>query len=422
MGNTIKNIHAREILDSRGTPTLETKITLDDGTEAKAQVPSGASEGPYEAWELRDNDKNRYHGKGVLKAAKNVNTMISALLRGQPISDLKGIDERMITADATKNKSHLGSNAILSVSLAAARCAAKSQKIPLYQFLRETRGLEEEITHFPLPMMNVVNGGLHSDSDLSVQEFMIVPNKEKVSENIRLGAEIFYSLRETFESKDLSTSVGDEGGFAPKLHSNTEPLDLILLAISRTNYEIGRDVVLALDCAASEFYESDSKRYFLRFEQMNLTCEQLINLYTEWVAQYPIVSIEDGLVEDDWEGWQLLMRKIGNRVNIVGDDLFATNIERLKIGVEKKAANSILIKPDQIGTVSEVLACIKHAQENNFKVIISHRSGETEDTFIADLAVGVNADYIKCGIPSRGERVAKHNRLMEIEEEINSNS
>ena len=422
MPNTIKHLHAREILDSRGTPTLEAKVILDDGTWAKAQVPSGASEGEFEALEIRDNDKNRYAGKGVLKAADNVNTKIAELLKGRSVLDIKAIDDKMIAADGTKNKSSLGANATLGASIACARAAAQVQGIPLYQFLQEVHGKEKEAANFPQLMMNVINGGLHSDSDLSIQEFMIIPRKDKVAENVRMGAEVFYSLRETLESKDLTTSVGDEGGFAPKLHSNTEPLDLIVLAISRTNYEVGKDVVLGLDCAASEFYESDSKRYFLRYEQMNLTAEQLVNLYMEWIAQYPIVSIEDGLVDDDWEQWQMQMRKIGNRVDLVGDDLFATNVERLKIGVEKKAANSVLIKPDQIGTVSEALACIKYAQDNNYKVIVSHRSGETEDTFIADLAVAVGADYIKCGIPSRGERIAKHNRLMEIEEELNQNS
>lgn len=420
MNDTIKHLQAREILDSRGTPTLETKVTLNDGTWAKAQVPSGASEGEFEAWEMRDNDPNRYAGNGVLKAVANVNTKIAELLKGRSVLDIKALDDKMIAADGTKNKSSLGSNAILGASIACTRAAALVKGVPLYRFLQELYGVKKEISNFPLPMMNVINGGLHSDSDLSVQEFMIIPQKEKISENIRLGVEVFYSLRETFKSKDLAISVGDEGGFAPKLHSNTEPLDLILLAISRTDYIVGKDVALALDCAASEFYESDSQRYFLRFEQMNLTAEQLVNLYAEWIAQYPITSIEDGLVDNDWEQWQLLMRKVGNRIDIVGDDLFATNIERLKIGVKKKAANSILIKPDQIGTVSEAMACIKYAQDNNFKIIISHRSGETEDTFIADLAVAVGADYIKCGIPSRGERVAKHNRLMEIEQELTS--
>lgn len=415
----IKNIHAREILDSRGNPTIEVAVVTDSDAEGVASIPSGASTGTYEALELRDSDPNRYQGKGVIKAVENVNTKIAPAIKGESVEKQQELDKKMIELDGTENKAKLGANAILGVSLACAKAAATLLKIPLYQYLRSLTKIKGDY-ELPLPMMNIVNGGKHADSDLDIQEFMIVPQAPEFKERIRMGAEVFYSLKSVLESKNLSLLVGDEGGFAPPLNTHTEAMDLILLAISRTGYTVGEDVALALDAAASEFYKSAAKKYFLKLEKLSLSAEEMVNMYADWQAQYPIISLEDGLSEDDWEGWEKLTKKLKDKIQLVGDDLFVTNIDRFQKGIDRKIANAILIKLNQIGTLTETLNCIQVAQDNNYHVVISHRSGETADTFISDLSVAVNAAYIKTGSLSRGERVVKYNRLMAIEEELDN--
>lgn len=417
----IKTIHAREILDSRGNPTVEVEVVTDSDVSGVASVPSGASTGTYEALELRDGDLNRYQGKGVLKAVENVNTKLAVALKGTAVGKQREIDEKMMEIDGTENKAKLGANAILGVSLACARAAALSLKIPLYQHLRSLTKMEGEY-ELPFPMMNIVNGGKHADTELDIQEFMIVPQAEEFRERIRMGAEIFYSLKNVLESKNLSLLVGDEGGFAPRVETHTAAMDLILLAVSRTGYTIGKDVALALDAAASEFYKTAAKKYFLKLEKLSLTSEEMVNMYADWQAEYPLISLEDGLSEDDWEGWEKLTKKLKDKLLLVGDDLFVTNLNRFKKGIERKIANAILIKLNQIGTLTETLDCVQLAQDNDYQVVISHRSGETADSFIADLSVAVNAEYIKTGSLSRGERVVKYNRLMEIEEELRKNN
>jgi len=417
MSSKIKKIQALEILDSRGNPTVEVKAITDNGFCGITSIPSGASTGTYEALELRDNDPNRYRGKGVLKAVENVNTKLAPAIEGMGVEKQEEIDQKMIKLDGTENKAKLGANAILGVSLACAKAAAASQRAPLYQYLRSLTSIKGEY-QFPLPMMNVINGGKHADSGLDIQEFMIVPRAAEFKERIRMGAEIFYSLKSVLETKNLPVSVGDEGGFAPHLNSHKEAMDLILLAISKTNYTVGSDVSLALDSAASEFYKSEAEKYFLQLENLSLSSEEIIKMYEDWLANYPIISLEDGLSEDDWNGWVKLTAKLKDKIQLVGDDLFVTNIERLKKGIDQSIANAILIKLNQIGTLTETLKCIQVAKDNGYRIVISHRSGETSDTVISDLSVAVNAEYIKTGSLSRGERVVKYNRLMEIEKEF----
>ncbi|MFA6525431.1 MAG: phosphopyruvate hydratase [Patescibacteria group bacterium] len=416
----IKEIFAREILDSRGNPTIEAKVIASDGSIGIAAVPSGASTGTYEALELRDADPDRYLGKGVLKAVENVNFKIAPALKDFVLGKQAELDKKMIELDATENKAKLGANAILSVSLAYARVSAKSAKIPLYEYLRALSKIKGKYS-FPLPMMNIINGGQHADNKLSVQEFMIVPKADSFRECVRMGAEIFHSLKVVLENNKLSVMVGDEGGFAPKVQSHKEAMNLIMMAVSKTQYETGKNVSFALDAAASEFHNAASNKYLIQPEQHSMTSEDMINMYADWQSNYPIISIEDGLTEDDWDGWQLMTKKLKDKMMLVGDDLFVTNINRFKKGIDKGIANAILIKLNQIGTLTETLDCIRLAKENGYKTVISHRSGETADTFIADLSVAVNSEYIKTGSLSRGERIVKYNRLMEIEEEVGGN-
>jgi enolase len=420
MMTKIKNIHAREILDSRGNPTVEVDIFLENGIIGRAAVPSGASTGEHEALELRDGDKKRYSGKGVLKAVKNVNETIAPKLIGRDVTKQEEIDKLMIDLDGTENKEKLGANAILGVSLAVAQAGAISSKIPLYRYLREIYPLP--MTHYllPLPMMNVINGGSHADNNVDLQEFMIVPMRENFRESLRIGAEVFHNLKEVLKKKGYSTAVGDEGGFAPDLKSNEEAIQVILEGIKRAGYEAGEDVLLALDPAASEFYQDG--RYILASEKKDLSASEMVDFYKEWIDKYPIVSIEDGLAQDDWEGWKEMTLKLGKKIQIVGDDLFVTNPKRLKRGIEEGIANSILIKLNQIGTLTETIETIKMAKEAKYSTVISHRSGETEDTTIADVAVAVNAGQIKTGSCSRSERIAKYNQLLRIEEELGPKS
>jgi len=407
-------VNAREILDSRGNPTIEVEVQTESGGFGRAAVPSGASTGEYEAVELRDGDKGRYLGKGVQKAVENVNDKLGPAILGLPALDQPGVDARLIELDGTKNKGKLGANAILGVSMAVARAAADVVDIPLWRYLG---GIQARV--LPTPLMNVINGGAHADSGLEIQEFMIVPHGfDKFSEALRAGTEIFHNLKKILAKDGYTTSVGDEGGFAPKLAKNEEALQKILSAIEAAGYQPGKQVSLALDCAASEFHGEDG-RY--TFDGKPLTSAELVDVYAELSRKYPIVSIEDGLDENDWDGWKLLTDKIGNEVQLVGDDLFVTNIERLATGIEKGIANSILIKLNQIGTVTETLDAITLAHKNNYTSIISHRSGETSDTFIADLAVATNAGQIKTGSLSRTDRIAKYNQLLRIAEQLDTN-
>jgi enolase len=408
----IKSVHAREILDSRGNPTLEVEVELFDGTIETGAVPSGASTGKYEAVELRDNDKTRYHGLGVLNAVANVNQHIAPAIMNLEATAQIDVDQHMMQLDSSPNKSHLGANAILGVSIAVARTAAKSLKIPLYRYL----GGADACT-LPVPMMNILNGGKHAANSTDFQEFMIVPaGSDGFSHAMQMGAEIYQELKSVLKQKGYNTNVGDEGGFAPSLESNNQAVEAIMSAIEKAGYEPGKDCFIALDPASSEFFENG--RYKLAREGKTFTSEEMADFYAQWTAKYPIISIEDGMAEDDWEGWQLLTQKIGRKVQLVGDDLYVTNVKRLETGIQKKASNSILIKLNQIGTVTETLAAIRLAQRNNWTAIVSHRSGETEDTTIADLAVALNTGFIKSGAPCRSERVAKYNRLLKIEQEL----
>ncbi|MEK7580272.1 MAG: phosphopyruvate hydratase [Patescibacteria group bacterium] len=422
MSSKIKNIIPREIIDSRGNPTIETKIILENGILGVASVPSGASTGQREAVELRDNDLNRYCGKGVLQACQNVEKIIAPLLIGMEASDQSLIDQKMIEADGTANKSKLGANAILSVSLAVARAAAATLNKPLYQYIRETYQLALNDYRLPSPMLNVINGGKHADNKTDIQEYMLVfPGQNTLfSEKIRMATEIFNMLKNILKSVyGYSVMVGDEGGFAPALNSNEEALKILTEVIKDSNYRLGRDLFLGLDCAASEFFDKKTGQY--KFEQKPKTKKEMIVLYQSWLVKYPIVSIEDPFADDDWETWQeftTLIKSATTPINLVGDDLFTTNVNYLQKGIDQAVANAILIKLNQIGTLTETINCINLAKANNYKTIISHRSGETTDDFIADLAVAVNADFIKAGAPSRGERVVKYNRLMEIEREL----
>jgi len=413
----IDHIHAREILDSRGNPTVEADVTLVGGVMGRAAVPSGASTGEHEAVELRDDDPQRYGGKGVLQAVHNVNEVIAGKIKGMSALDQAEIDRVLIELDGTPNKSNLGANAILAVSLAAARAAANHQQLPLYRHL----GGSGAIT-LPVPMMNIINGGAHADNNVDFQEFMIVPvGAATFSEALRMGAEIFHTLKSVLKKKGYATSVGDEGGFAPNLKSNEEAIETIIEAITQAGYQAGANVLLALDPAASEFYDGTGY-VFKKSDGRKLRSDQMVSFWQDWAGKYPIISIEDGMAENDWDGWKVLTEEIGQSVQLVGDDLFVTNTKFLQQGIELGVANSILIKVNQIGTLSETLECIELAKTNNRTAVISHRSGETEDAFIADLAVATNAGQIKTGSLSRSDRIAKYNQLLRIEEELGNRS
>lgn len=414
----IESIHAHEILDSRGNPTLNVTVLLNNGISANASVPSGASTGVHEALELRDNDPKRYHGKGVLKAVRNVNTTLNKALHGMNVIRIREIDEAMIRLDGTANKSRLGANAILGVSLACAHAGAKAKKMPLFAYIRWVYDLPFKKYQLPVPTMNVLNGGAHAGWILDFQEFMIVPKQRKFKERVRCGAEIFHELGKILKDKGHTTLKGDEGGYAAALKKNEQAFDLILKAIKAAGYSAGKDVFLAMDPAVSEVYDNKTEQYKLRVDKKNLTTKQLIAMWEHWVKKYPIISLEDGLDQDDWEGWIEITKRLGKKIALVGDDFFVTNVDRLQKGIEQKAANAILIKVNQIGTLSESIDAIMLAKQYGYKISVSHRSGETCDTTIADLAVAVNADFIKTGSLSRSERLAKYNRLIEIEEEV----
>ena len=412
--SVIELVYAREVLDSRGNPTVEVEVALESGAVGRAIVPSGASTGAFEAVELRDGDKGRYIGKGVEKAVANVNEIIAPELEGMDAFDQPAIDALMIELDGTHNKGKLGANAILGVSMAVARAAAEELGLPLFQYIGGVNAKQ-----LPVPMMNILNGGEHADNSVDVQEFMILPvGAESFREGLRMGAEVFHSLKKVLSERGLACGVGDEGGFAPNLGSNREALELIVEAIEKAGYKPGDDVRLGLDVAATEMYDKETKLYDLKHEGKKLTAEQMVDLYEEWVNNFPIVTIEDGLDEEDWDGWKVLTERLGKKVQLVGDDLFVTNTERLERGIEAGVANSILIKVNQIGTITETLDAIEMAKRAGYTAVISHRSGETEDTTIADLAVAVNAGQIKTGAPSRTDRVAKYNQILRIEEMV----
>lgn len=419
--SAIQTIKASEILDSRGDPTVAARVTLTSGIIGEAAVPSGASTGTHEAYELRDGDKSRYSGKGVLKAMHSIGEDIAEALHGTDVQDQRAIDQTMIELDGTGQKKKLGANAILAVSVACARAAAMIAGIPLYRYLRETFWQDKTNWVMPIPQMNVLNGGKHAPGSVDMQEFMIMPIRaSSFADALRMGAEVYHALKSLLKEKGLPVGVGDEGGFMPSLPSHREALSLLITAIEKAGYQPGADFVLALDPAASEFYQDG--RYALSIENKSLTADELIELYSSWTDEFPIRSIEDGLAEDDWDGFKKLTQRIGDRVQIVGDDLFVTHPERLQKGIEQQSANAILIKLNQIGTVTETADVITQAQQAGFATIISHRSGETEDAFIADLAVACNAGQIKSGAPCRIERVAKYNRLLLIEKDLQTSS
>jgi enolase len=409
----IQEIRAREILDSRGNPTVECDVLLASGAMGRAAVPSGASTGEHEAVELRDNDPQHYLGKGVLKAVENIETAIAPALGGMDPSDQRLIDGTMIELDGTPNKSQLGANAILAVSMGCARAAATELKLPLYRYIG---GVNANI--LPVPMMNIINGGAHADNNVDFQEFMAMPiGAETFADALRWGAEVFHTLKGVLKKRGYNTAVGDEGGFAPSLKSNVEAIEVILEAIQKAGYQAGEQIAIALDPAVSELY-SDGRYVFKKSDKSTKSSEQMVRFWTDWANKYPIVSIEDALAEDDWQGWKMLTDEIGDKIQLVGDDLFVTNTERLRRGIDEGVANSILIKVNQIGTVTETLEAIELARRNGYTAIISHRSGETEDTFIADLAVGTGVGQIKTGSASRTDRIAKYNQLLRIEEEL----
>ena len=413
----IKKIIAREILDSRGNPTIEAELYLDDGTKSWSQVPSGASTGEFEALELRDGDKKRYGGKGVLKAIENITTEISKAVTGMDVGDQRAIDEKMIELDGTENKERLGANAILAVSLATCRAGAISAKKPLYEHIASLHGTKE--VALPIPMFNIINGGQHADSGLAIQEYKIVPHGiNSFTEQYRAGAEIFHALKKYLSEKKLATSVGDEGGFAPRLESNMAPFEAIEAAVKNAGYKMGDEIGVAIDAAANSFYHEKCGHYAFELEDKAFTVEELFDEYQKWVDEHYIISIEDGLSEYDWEGWHKMYEKFDEQIMLIGDDLLVTNVKRLQRAIDEKSCNSVLIKPNQIGTVSETLDCIKLAQDNDMKTVVSHRSGETIDDFIADLSVGVASDFIKTGSLSRGERLCKYNRLLTISETV----
>lgn len=415
--SNISTIKARQILDSRGNPTIEVDVTTSGGAFGRAAVPSGASTGVHEAVELRDGDKMKYLGKGVLKAVENANTAIFQALRGTPVSDQQKIDQLMIDLDGTENKSKLGANAILGVSLACARAAAAEQNKPLFAYIGG-----DQANLLPVPMLNILNGGAHADNGIDFQEFMVMPfGASSFSEALRMGAEIFHHLKAVLKKKGLSTNVGDEGGFAPNLKSNEEAIQCVMEAIGVAGYKAGKDVFIAMDAASSEFYDSGKKKYvFKKSTGAEMTSEEFAGFWAEWAAKYPIISIEDGMSEDDWDGWKKLTDLCGKKIQLVGDDLFVTNVKRLKEGIDKGIANSILIKVNQIGTLTETIAAVNMAHKNGYTSVMSHRSGETEDSTIADLAVALNCGQIKTGSASRSDRVAKYNQLLRIEELLGS--
>jgi enolase len=411
----IVKVIGREILDSRGNPTVEADVHLSDGAVGRAAVPSGASTGEHEAVELRDNDPKRYLGKGTRKAVQNINKKIAAAVTGMRADEQAALDHKLIDLDGTANKGKLGANAILAVSMAAARAAAQSQKTPLYRYLG---GVSANL--LPVPLMNILNGGAHADNSVDPQEFMIAPHgAAKFSEALRMGAEVFHTLKSVLKKRGYSTSVGDEGGFAPNLKSNEEALEVVMEAITKAGYKPGSDISLALDPAASEFYDQASRKYvFKKSDKSQRTPDQMVKFWAKWVEQYPIISIEDGMAEDDWDGWKIMTQALGKKIQLVGDDIFVTNTKRLGRGIEQGIANSILIKVNQIGTLTETLEAMEMATAANYTNIISHRSGETEDAFIADLAVATRAGQIKTGSASRTDRIAKYNQLLRIEEQL----
>ena len=412
----IKSIKASEILDSRGSPTIAAVVVLDSGTIGSAAVPSGASTGKYEAIELRDGDKTRYNGLGVLKAVNNVNKDIAAALTGMEAGGQEAIDNIMIKLDATADKSHLGANAILGASLAVAHAAANDAKKPLYRYLNDTKTYT-----LPVPMLNILNGGKHATNSTDLQEFMVVPAGAKTFHDaLRMGAEVYQALKKVLKDKGLNTNVGDEGGFAPSLPSNKAAVEAIIAAIEKAGYKPGKDCFLALDPASSEFYENG--RYVLAREGVSFSSQEMVDFYVKWVNDYPICSIEDGMAEDDWDGWQLMTKKLGEKIHLIGDDLYVTNVNRLSQGIKTKASNAILIKLNQIGSLTETVAAISMAQKVGWKAVVSHRSGETEDTTISDLSVALNGGLIKTGAPCRSERTAKYNRLLKIEDELGANA
>ena len=415
----IAEIFARQILDSRGNPTVEVDVLTDEGALGRAAVPSGASTGLHEAVELRDGDKKKYQGKGVLNAVNNVNKIIAPVLFGNDIADQTGIDALMIQLDGTPNKENLGANAILAVSLAVAKAAAEEAALPLFRYIGGTNA-----KLLPVPMMNILNGGAHADNRIDFQEFMVMPTGASTfSEGLRWGVEIFHSLKTILKRKGYSTNVGDEGGFAPDINSNEEAIETVLTAIDAAGYKTGKQVVIAIDAANSELWNSKKKKYvFHKSSNKEMSSEQLVNLWEKWVKQYPIFSIEDGMAEDDWNGWKMLTDSIGKKCQLVGDDLFVTNVHRLKQGIEKGIGNSLLVKVNQIGTLTETINAVTLAQHNSYNTVMSHRSGETEDTTIADLAVALNCGQIKTGSASRTDRVAKYNQLLRIEEQLGSSA
>ncbi len=411
----IKNVFARQILDSRGNPTVEAEVVTNNGIMGRAAVPSGASTGVHEAMEIRDNDPSIYMGKGVLKAVNNILTTIKDSIIGDSIFDQKAIDNKLIKLDGTENKSVLGANAMLAVSLAVARAAAKETRQPLYRYIGGA-----DAKTLPIPLMNILNGGSHADNSIDFQEFMIVPvNASSFSESLRMGVEVFHHLKGVLKSKGYSTNVGDEGGFAPNIKSNEEAIETVLLAIEKAGYRPGEDIYIAMDAAVSEMYNTQTGLYtFHKSDNRSMNSAELVNYWSEWTAKYPILSIEDGLAEDDWNGWKLLTQAIGDKVQLVGDDLFVTNVKRLQMGIDQKVANSILVKVNQIGTLTETIDTVNLATTNGYSNIMSHRSGETEDTTISDLAVALNSGQIKTGSASRTDRIAKYNQLIRIEEEL----
>jgi enolase len=419
MDTSIVDIHAREILDSRGNPTVEAEVSLGDGSMGRAAVPSGASTGEHEAVELRDGENDRYLGKGVRHAVENINLTMADALQGMDATAQREIDNAMLRMDGTSNKGKLGANAILAVSMACARASAASLRTPLYRYLG---GVGANI--LPVPMMNILNGGAHADSNVDFQEFMAMPiGAESFSEALQWGAEVFHVLKTVLKKRGYNTAVGDEGGFAPSLKANVEAIELILEAMEQAGFSAGEDLAIALDPAASEFFDKERGKYvFKKSDKSAKSSQEMVHFWSDWVRQYPIFSIEDGLAEDDWEGWRILTRELGGKIQLVGDDLFVTNTERLSRGIEEEVANSILVKVNQIGTVSETLDAIDLARRNGYTAVISHRSGETEDTFIADLAVGTGTGQIKTGSASRTDRIAKYNQLLRIEEELSDSA
>ncbi len=413
----ITNICAREILDSRGNPTVEAEVTI-NGIMGRAQVPSGASTGSFEAIELRDGDKKRYLGKGVLKAVNNINQDIAEAVLNKTLNTQTELDQFLIDLDGTENKARLGANAILGVSMAFAKAMAQLKNQPLFQYFGDLYGTTQY--ELPVPMMNIINGGAHADNNIDIQEFMILPlSAPNIAEAIRYGAEIFHALKSELKQNNMATSVGDEGGFAPNLRSNQAALEFIIKSIEKAGFKAGQDIYLGLDVAASEFYDTHKKLYHLASENKFLTSDELVGLYKNWANQFPIITIEDGMHEQDWAGWETLTQQLGNQLQLVGDDLFVTNTKLLQKGIDQKIANSILIKLNQIGTVTETIETIRLARDHGYTTIISHRSGETEDTTIADLSIGVNSGQIKTGAPSRTDRVAKYNQLMRISSQYN---